>query len=368
YDMYAGMPGEIVLLREYARIAGDHAAKDLADRALAFLGRRLREARYAVRPLGLFAGWGSVLWLRTILARTGGGAHHAEEAERLLAEVPFEELIAVDGSYSLIKGAAGLIYACAEIHAITGSQRSRELGEKALSHLLSARHGEGPGLSWRIASASPLSGLSHGASGFAVAFARMFAATQDERFHDACLETLKFEATLFDPVEGNWEDRRDVAVRSGERFAMSWAHGAPGIGIARLAIMQDGIRSNDIVGDVEAAIEAVSKYEGGEDPAVISGDFGRAELLLRAEEVLGMPPSRAARQRLDALLPQGIDSVRRTRVGNYPHGLLGGLTGIGYQALRMADPSVPRLIGLQSLSARCQEPSVRRRGAIALEV
>ncbi|MFA5965206.1 MAG: type 2 lanthipeptide synthetase LanM [Sphingomonas sp.] len=348
YDLYAGMPGEIAYLTQMAALTDSQAFLHTAEKAHRFLLRRLTESSYSIRPIGLFTGWGSIILLQTALGIWHRDTSFLDAVETLIDRVNFTGLIDVDRNFSLLKGAAGFGFACAEYHRVSGSRRAIDLATQAFDHLLKHRDGGGIGSSWRIASALPLSGLSHGASGFATAFAKMYEVTGDRRYRTACLDALAFENSVFVPEERNWLDQRDVVLRTGQaRCSTSWAHGAPGIGIARASIMRSGIITDQIVEDLHQAVATTLKAGLGTELAVVSGALGRIELALVFAENIGdeyLVETQSLLERLSERIEAYTDQLEQKR--NVPLGLLSGITGLGYQCLRIADASVPSLVGM----------------------
>jgi lantibiotic modifying enzyme len=85
-----------------------------------------------------------------------------------------------------------------------------------------------------------LTGLSHGASGIALALFQLYGATGRSEFRDLALEGVHYERGLFDSGKGNWPDLRYVRKSANQlsdqhQFPIFWCHGAPGIAISRLA-------------------------------------------------------------------------------------------------------------------------------------
>lgn len=364
YDLYGGMPGEIAFLTQIANAGGNTAHGDLADKALRYLEQRIAEASYSIRPIGLLGGWGSVLFLMTALADWRGDRAYHDKAEDLLERINFAELIEVDRGFSLVRGGAGFVFTCALLHGATGSPAALALASSAFDHLMDHRADTQQGFAWKIASAHSLSGLAHGASGFAIAFAKMFEVTQEERYRTACIEALRFERTLFEAEDGNWLDLRDYVLREGgPRTTASWAHGAPGIGIARIHLLKAGIETDEILDDLHVAVRTT--LDTGVDGTfpVISGDFGRLELPLLYAETVGSEYWPATQD----LITQALINVERhneTLDAGRPAqlGLFTGLTGVGYQCLRIArNTSTPSLIGLDLAPGRRPLPWIAAR-------
>ncbi len=74
--------------------------------------------------------------------------------------------------------------------------------------------------------------MSHGAAGFAYALASLAAATGREEFAQAASECIAYENSSYDAERHNWPDLRAGGEPS---WPSQWCHGAPGIGLARIA-------------------------------------------------------------------------------------------------------------------------------------
>lgn len=350
HDLHSGMPGEILLFQQLARVTGDESYRTLAHQALRHLLRRLEESGDSIRPLGLYAGWGSVMFLLERMASLECDFELIRRAEALLAHPRFDELVAMDREYSVVSGGAGFMLACLGLHRSSGSSRALDLARACANHLLVRRARGVSGHAWRIHSAAPLSGLAHGAAGFAMAFARLHAATGDEAYRDACHGALAYEQTLFVPELGNWRDCRDFTV---QRFgdapvaAASWAHGAPGVGLSRLAILDAGIDSPQIRADLDTALRTTSALSLDGGHSLLAGAFGSLELLLCHRGARSLQPGEDTLGDLCERLLQQVAStgLRLSTTLKEPLGLMPGITGVAYQALRLAQPAdVPSIL------------------------
>lgn len=340
HDLFCGMPGEILFYSQLAQVSGRHEHRELAHKALRHLHQRLRDSSSSIQALGLYVGWGSVVHLLTALAQLESNYEHLESAETLLASSQFDELIEKDRNFSLIKGAAGFMLACSDLHIASGSQLALQLAEACANHLLAHRCTESNGYAWRVTSTVPLAGLAHGASGFALAFARLYEASGNVRYRDACLSALEYERGLFHPELGNWQDCRDIVLREyGERpwCSVAWAHGAPGIGLARLAMLRAGIDTPQIRDELDVAVRTTIEkgFDGGD--SLIFGSFGNLELLVSYSECFGQE----ALPQIPTLIAPMLDRIERQELrlsapASCPLGLMSGATGVAYQCLRVA--------------------------------
>lgn len=359
YDLFSGMPGEILFLETVAQMTGETRYANLAAKALNTLTFKLGHAQHTVHTVGMFAGWGGMLYMLAFLGTLKSDRSYFERAERYMATLDFDALIGADKELGLIKGSAGFVLACSELYLASGSPRALALAQAAGEHLLRKREQGSPGFSWLAVSKVPLAGMAHGASGFATAFARLYEATGDARYADAALKALDYERVLFSPQHQNWRDCRDIATHSGaEHYTATWAHGAPGVGLARVALLRAGIRNDAILEELAIAVRTTLALQSSPSHAVISGSFGKLELLLASQEFLA-PALRAEVFPAAARLLQEVDVLGwNLREKAYrPLGLMSGVTGIGYQCLRIAFcDQVPSLLSGATARAASAAP------------
>ena len=74
--------------------------------------------------------------------------------------------------------------------------------------------------------------------GIAWPLLRLAAETGGRRYRETALQALEYERSLYRPDKHNWPDLREGATLEGAaepHFMWAWCHGAPGIGLGRLA-------------------------------------------------------------------------------------------------------------------------------------
>src|SRR5581483_1548542 len=213
-SVYNGTAGVALALGRLARATGDAAHERAAQGALA---HALAHAWAAdATPLGKvgsdwrFGVYGGTLGVACVARELG----RPEAARAILAR------LAESGEppeHDIIFGSAGAILA------LLGMDDAPE----ALP--LARRLGEGL-LSWK----PTLTGLSHGASGGALALAALHGATGEPRFREGALALFQWERDRFDAQEGNWPNYQAEPKGGRHPCATAWCHGAPGIGLARV--------------------------------------------------------------------------------------------------------------------------------------
>jgi lantibiotic modifying enzyme len=220
--------------------------------------------------------------------------------------------------------------------------------------LLTRGHESQGGLAWstEIAASRPLTGISHGASGMALALHTAGRLLGDDELLRAAGAALRYERTTFDAERRNWPDYRILDDRpAGEPPLMvAWCHGAPGIGLVRLATL-GAPSAPDAEDDLEAALETTALHGFGANDSLCHGDLGNLELLMRARELgrhgAWAPTLATQSRRLAAKLRRG-DWQCGIPGGVETPGLMMGLAGLGYGLLRIAAPTrIPSLLSLE---------------------
>ncbi len=246
-----------------------------------------------------------------------------------------------DNVLDLLGGSAGAIVGLLSLYGATGEasliERARwcagHLAKAYRERLLEPTQGRRP----------PLTGFSHGASGIAFALMKLYAVTGDRALERTARRALEYEASVYDPAEANWPDFRSAQNPPG--FQVSWCHGAPGIALARLGILC-ALPDPGVTSDWTVAIEKTRASPVLAVDHLCCGDLGLSDVLLT---------SALSRDRADlrsAALERGAQVVNRAReAGRYRlfsgikdtvfnPGLFQGVTGVGYQLLRLARPEL----------------------------
>jgi lantibiotic modifying enzyme len=333
-DFCDGATGIGLFLLALARKTGRADFHETGRQAFAPLRRELAAlcvSDRSERMLGGTEGLTSCLYPLVVGAALGDCPALLNCAEQLAAQLT-TDVIGADRQFDLAAGAAGAILGLLALH-----EAGRPIGlEKALAcgrHLLACV----PPPSSR-AKPGQLAGLSRGASGFAVALARLGRASEQAAFLDAAASWVAYEDALFDKAHGNWPDQRLVAdTQPDADFTVcSWCHGATGIGFARLGIArQAGL-------DMTRAIRRTITEPLADADSLCCGNFGRISFLLEAgirldrPELVAQARSRAA-QRLTTCA-SAFPNVFGDHAQNL--GFFQGVSGIGYELLRLLDPDV----------------------------
>jgi lantibiotic modifying enzyme len=198
----------------------------------------------------------------------------------------------------------------------------------------------------------PLTGFSHGASGFAWALAELFAVNGDPILARTVIAASTFERSFFYPKAMEWADLRSGRPGPDKppEFMTAWCHGACGIGMARLGMRQH-LRDEAIDRDLRIALNTTFEKGFGSNHSLCHGDLGSLMLLLQASRQL---PGEGWDQRLATRTAQTLASIEDhgwhcgVSLGVETPGLMDGLAGIGLGLLYLADPDrIPAVLMLE---------------------
>lgn len=306
------------------------------------------QVRRFLQNIGLgLAGAGGLLRLFHYLTGANGmQSGWDERASRTIAALS-DELLGADATSDLVSGIAGLAAPVAAFHRTTPTQASGRV-LATIGKLLLDRQDDIGG--WALGFGHPaLLGLSHGASGIAVALAEIAVALEDDRYADAAARGLRFEGRHFDPATCNWPDLRK-GLGQNDRLAMrSWCHGAVGVALARLRMSEllhhhsDAPRWSDelstaIGGSIGAPLSPMDHLCCGNigRAVVISmagQSTGNAEWQAEGVRISGQVATRARHRPEEYRLLLGIAGTSGLRLP----GLMTGLAGIGMHMLHGRD-------------------------------
>lgn len=350
-DLYGGLPGIALFLAYLGRATGERLFKDLARAALANALRLVSEPSIGTLSAGAFEGLPGLVYVLPHLASQLNEPELLRHGEALYRKC--SSLVFQDESFDVMCGAAGCVLALLAFLSRAPSREIASLATAAGDHLLSsAMRSNENGYSWKtLPKVAPLGGFSHGVAGIALALERLARETGGEQYHRAALEALRYQEYLFDPQSNTWRDLRlDCVEKEPEQLTQAWCHGAPGIGLALLEFARNGAAELHMV-RAHNALETTLRNGFGGSHCLCHGDLGNLDLLIEGSRALHEPELLLkARSVAGRLLALAKEDGWRSGVSHRAEtpGLMAGLSGIGYQLLRLADPdAVPSVLTLE---------------------
>jgi len=207
-----------------------------------------------------------------------------------------------------------------------------------------------------ISCSNNLTGFSHGSAGMGYSLLELYHKTKEIKFLDSAGNAFSYENYWFNKEKNNWPDFRtdERNPNTNVTYAVTWCHGAPGIGLSR-------IRANCILKeekylvDSKAAIDTSSKIltllvdstfdrNNAYDFSLCHGISGICETILYANKIF---KENSYQSIIDKVGNFGIENYMISgakwpcgiKEGETP-GLMLGLSGIGNFYLQLYDPTI----------------------------
>jgi type 2 lantibiotic biosynthesis protein LanM len=336
-----------------AAFLSDCGDKDLAAKVLrpvldALADPDMNRASRYMRGVGLgLSGVGGLLRLFRYHAEDGACPSTWMDRSHDLIGALSDELLTNEDGCDLVSGVAGLVAPIAAFHKSTPTRASQRVLSKVGRLLLDRQNAAG---GWSMGPEHPpLAGLSHGASGVAVALAELAVALEDDRFATAGAAGIAFESRLFESASLNWPDLRSGIAPANRLLMRSWCHGSVGVALAR-SRMLDLLNTHDDAARwrEELTVAVESSISAPMTPAdhLCCGNIGRAVVITLAGQTTGSARWEAEGIRLGAAVRSAAGSspanyrlllgINGTSGLRLP-GLMTGLAGIGMYLLHGPD-------------------------------
>lgn len=350
-DLYNGSCGIAIFLAAHSAVTGTASSQALARSAIAGVRHHLRGRNPARlgRSLGLGAGLGlgSIIYALTTVGALLDDDEIIADAHAAAALIT-DDLISADRQLDVLGGCAGAILGLLRLYRQTGAGELLMIAEKCGRRLLDVDRVGPPGeRTWPSpAFGRPLNGMAHGAAGYAYSLAALSHATGAQEFAGAATECIAFEQSTFDAERGGWADLRSPP---GPGRPCKWCYGAPGIGLARMAMLTfAGMPLSSVAPDIDRALAGVENGWPAATDTLCCGTPGSIEFLSEAADLLDRRDlGELAERRLLAVVQAartGGDYRWSSGTGRFNLGLFRGIAGIGYTLLRSVDRSLPNVL------------------------
>lgn len=341
--LYEGRAGDALVLATYASVADDRRRADAARRIVATLvaNPESTAATLLARPDGLGLAFG-VSGLIFTLARCGellGERRFIAAADRY-ADLVDPARVVAHAEPDVLAGLAGWTLALLALARLSPKSAALDRAATCGRRLMAARQRTGEGhRAWPSGPfGRPHTGFGHGASGIAYALGRLGVVTGDRELLAAAEEAFAYERTMIVREAGNWRDLRvSLPTSGGVPVAWGWCAGAPGIVLARLALIS-AVDGPEIGAEIAMGLESTVLRGARTLHHLCCGTMSRVETLLVAAE---HEPGATHGDTAAALANAAWVSVNRA-VGAEPQtvfpGLFEGIGGVAFELLRVAAP------------------------------
>ncbi|WDE02286.1 type 2 lanthipeptide synthetase LanM family protein [Thalassomonas actiniarum] len=354
--LYDGLAGVTLFLAYLGQVDDNNAYQELAREALHSAQYLWRNHPDDIQDIGMFSGWSGIIYLLCHLGCIWQDESLFDEAESLVVHI--SKQLAQDKNQDIVAGAAGAIIALLGLYRFRAKPSILALAEACGRHLQQRAQDTGTGTAWVLEAAGtePLAGMSHGVAGIAWAMFALSQVSKDNSFADTAKQALLYERNLYCERMSNWPDLRqgkrpETSVQDeGYYYMTGWCHGAPGIGLARLAMFS--YREDEQLRDeIQAALKTTLASGFEDNHSLCHGSLGNLDLLLQGGKILNRHELTEQAKKMAKQLLSGKQSSGW--VSGYMHnletpGFMVGLAGMGYQLLRVAYPDrVPSILALE---------------------
>lgn len=315
---------------------------------------------------GGLAGTGSLVMALTSIAQLLSDTAILERANGLVAGLGTRA--AHRGACDVVDGSAGALLASLALFRATGDQRALDEARLCGDHLVSAQVPRPSGAAWPAPNGRCLTGFAHGAAGIAAALTRLARVTACDRYADAARRGFDFVASQFSAVDGNWAmgeaDPANIVTAISRMSA--WCHGAPGIALAAKNAAES-IHDAAVVSQAAQALLKVGRWEPTQADHLCCGHLGRADVLLTVGHTLGVQDATTAASAIAGRVLMRARERQHFRLSTpgfeyrvHDRGFFRGLSGIGYQLLRMSAPRrVPSILAFESIEQGTESGATR---------
>ncbi|WP_267378888.1 type 2 lanthipeptide synthetase LanM family protein [Bacillus sp. GM_Baccil_2] len=345
--LYNGLSGIAMFLGYLGKVSGEEDFNRLAMQTMESISQQpIQEKSFA----SAFYGQASHLYILSHFdALYGENQKWKLYIQNSLNNI--EKSVNNDQFYDLLGGSAGIIQVLLNIHEQFNNEQALNIAQKYGDHLIENKIVTERGIGWSDPSSQiMLGGLSHGTSGIAWSLLRLHKQTSKQKYFETALEAIRYDRSLYNSKNCNWADLRCSQHKSSE-FSAAWCHGATGIGLSRLLYLPY-IKDTLLQQEIETAVSTTVDVGMGRSHSLCHGDLGNSELFHVAGNVLGRPEWNRMAHAVGMNTIKEKQEIGKYKTGVGRHieipGLFMGLSGIGYQLLRLAKPNqVPSVLTLE---------------------
>lgn len=334
--LYNGLPG-IALCYLYASdLFPNKPYKEMARHCINTIKNAYKSVKDTpYQPLGAYSG--NLYTLAAFYRRTGDNSLKTMIL-KTLAVMPKQ--IKSDEKLDVIGGAAGSLLILLSMQDILPQKTLLPLLRACAQRLLKQ---------CPVPSEFSMLGMAHGLAGMAYALHRYSLVAPDKHITAWISAALAYERSHFNPRQGNWPNFLLVNLKKASKpsYDLSWCHGAPGIGLARLGMAKQW-QDDVIQKEINRAINTTLKQGVGVFSCLCHGSFGNLDFLALACETyqdakLKTAYLNAASTLLDSLEQGGCQCSQLINAAT--PGLMTGQAGIAYALMRIAEPqAVPSIL------------------------
>lgn len=333
--LYDGIAGIVLFLAKYLDRYQDSSCRQDVEKIYKLAIEKLEkytdlrcEQNEVPEPLatGFYDGESSIVYVYLILYEITGQEKWIKNAQKHFEIVA--KLLPKDENMDYLSGNAGAIVAAMKLYQLTGEIEYCTAAIETEKDLWKKGQRMEVGYGWKLKNLKyPLSGLSHGNSGFLMAYVELYKMTYDQEYLKKIKLLLSYEDILYSEDLKNWIDLRDP---DGRKTMCGWCHGAPGILLSRMSIMDILPDDKQIKKDILRAVSTLFHNEREKKICLCHGMTGN---LLIMKKYLEKNPDDDLRQKYErqfSNLKEQLQDMRSLMVTETLNpAFMNGITGVG---------------------------------------
>ena len=368
--LYDGIAGNLVflfVLSQYSHNTRYREACDMLEHQLFKYTDTASENPKAVQSgfSGLYNGEGSIVYTYLMLYWISRKPQYMEYAEKH-AEI-LKEIADKDIRCDLLDGKAGAIMVFCYMYLSSQNLKYKKYAEQTAEKLMAESVEMEKGIGWKQADGGvPLLGMAHGNAGIMIAFSKLYELTENRQYYTCMKQALDYENNNFDSQTGNWHDFRcnTNQIDSVRIIPAAWCHGAGGILLSRLLLLETELEPEDreqVSEDIDKANTYMEQYGLRKEFCLCHGKCGNFLISDRYKRwksdnnIFDNDDTMVSTTQEEKLTENG-DTIL-TKEWFHP-GLMNGYPGIGYYLL-MEMSDIPDYIFLDVNLLTDKRPHIR---------
>lgn len=318
-DLYFGLPGNAILFAAYYKITNDSKILNYLHLIMNTIRNRLDKS---VEGVSLFSGKTSLIYMFSVLSSILGSDFN-DEIEKLCNEV-IDEIEPENMGLDLSDGLSGVLLGFISSYNILRNPTYYEFIEKISEVIIHKTKTNSQKDKFEM-------GMAHGCAGMILALSKAYLITNNKE----CLGTIQ-----------HLEDNIEIDKCNSD---ISWCHGIAGLGLMYL-FLEHNFANGKYREKIERCAKILKNKVWNTSDCLCHGNMGTADFFIQYTK---LENDKIAFEYLKQFL-----SIYRTRKGKWYcgckqdvviYGLMPGLSGIGYELLRILYPyDFPDVLILES--------------------
>ncbi|MES5888392.1 MULTISPECIES: type 2 lanthipeptide synthetase LanM [unclassified Bacillus cereus group] len=335
-DLYNGSQGIVLFLGVLAKETNDEKYKKYAIAGLNHVEEKVKHTK--LHSTSAFSGYSSISYVCAYLGEIWNDRKLIDKSREYINKID-SLLIEDETMYDFIGGLSGSLLVLIRLYEKFNFTELKPICDLIAQKLLKQT-------SHQIKTNTLLTGLAHGASGYAWPLLEYAYKMDQTHLLNDILAILNYENSKVNDTQDNWLDLRGEKNLEAPAF---WCHGAGGIGISRL-MMSQFIENATINDDLQKSVHILMNKGFGTTHTLCHGDFGNLDFLLTyAKMTKNNEYIDISREIGEYVLKQKEENGKWNFDQNGDTNILGfmiGTSGIGFELLRLNNPDIPSVLNL----------------------